>query len=411
MSGSDGRDPVVVTGMGVVTALGRGAPSLWDAVLTGRSGVRPVRSFATSDYATCLGAEVPAALLPSSYRDGAGRPLLGRAAALSRLAACDALSGAGVHGEDLDVVVGTTMGEPTWIETWPEQDARAWPPLPHRAAELLAGTPDVLAADTARHVGAGGRVLALGGACAAGNGALAWGLDALRDGRHTRVLAGGVDAFSRTAFTGFAKLGALARDGCRPFGRDRQGLVLGEGAAFLVLERRSTAAGRGAAELAVLAGAGLACDAHHPTAPLPSGAGAAVALRSALDDARVDRCDVDWVCAHGTGTPANDAAEVAALHRVFGDGPRPPATSLKSLTGHGLGAASAVEAVLSVLALQQQVIPPTWHAGEQDPALDWDIVPDEPREAPLRIIANQAYAFGGIDVVTVLAAPGWMPCS
>lgn len=411
MSAPVSVEPVVVTGMGVVTALGRGSAVLWDAVLHGRTGVRKVRSFPTEGYPSCLGAEVPAELLPKAYRDEAGRPLVGRATALAQLAAGDALADAGVDGYGLAVVVGTTMGEPTWIETWPEQDARAWPPLSHRAAELLDGTPDVLAGDTARHVGADGQVLALGGACAAGNGALAWGLDVLRGGRHTRVLAGGVDAFSRTAYTGFAKLGALAKDGCRPFGRDRQGLVLGEGAAFLVLERRSTAAARGAEELAVLAGVGLACDAYHPTSPLPSGAGAAAALQSALDDARLNPPDVDWVSAHGTGTAANDTAEVAALLRVFGEGPRPSASSVKSLTGHSLGAASAVEAVLSVLALQHQVIPPTWHSGQQDPDCAWDIVPDEPRNQRLRIVANQAYGFGGINAVSVFAGTGWSSCS
>ena len=149
---------------------------------------------------------------------------------------------------------------------------------------------------------------------------------------------------------GFARLGALAEDGCRPFGLSRQGLVLGEGAAFLLVESLDSARARGAEPLAELAGAGLSCDAHHPTSPHPEGAGAARAVRAALSDAGVRPDDVGWISAHGTGTPANDRAEVLALRSVF-TGRRPPASSVKSLSGHGLGAASAIEAVLAVEAL------------------------------------------------------------
>ena len=401
------RTPVI-TGMGVVSPLGRGVESLWEAVCSGRSGIGPVRSFDTSAFGTSIGAEVAAGFLPASYRDGDGRPLRGRAECLAALAACDALDDAGRQPgmlADLDVVVGTTMGAPTWIETWPDADAVRRPAPPAPAAELLLGSPDALARVTADVVGAGGRASALGGACAAGNYALIRALDDVRSGRSRRVLAGGVDAFSRTAFLGFAKLGALATSACRPFGLGRDGLVLGEGAAFLLVESRASARERGARERAVLAGGGMSCDAHHPTTPRPDGAGAARALAAALADAAVDTRDVDWVSAHGTGTRANDAAEVRALATVFGGGRRPPASSLKSLTGHGLGAASAIEAVACVLALERAVMPPTWHAGEQDPVCGWDVVPDGPRAAPLRVVVNQAYAFGGCNAVTVLTAP------
>jgi 3-oxoacyl-[acyl-carrier-protein] synthase II len=176
--------------------------------------------------------------------------------------------------------------------------------------------------------------------------------------------------------------------------------VLGEGAAFLLVEELSAARARGAEPLAVLAGAGLSCDAHHPTSPHPEGAGAARAVLAALSDAGVRPDDVGWVSAHGTGTPANDRAEVLALRTVF-TGRRPPASSVKSLSGHGLGAASAIEAVLAVQALRSGCLPPTWHVGEQDPECDWDVVSDGPRPMDGDVVLNQAYAFGGCNAVTV----------
>jgi 3-oxoacyl-[acyl-carrier-protein] synthase II len=292
------------------------------------------------------------------------------------------------------------MGEPSWVDTWPSDEAAQEPVPAERARELLAGTPQGLAAAVAAELGVGGRVAAVGGACAAGNFALARALDDVRSGHSARVLAGGVDAFSRTALMGFARLGALAEDGCRPFGLSRQGLVLGEGAAFLLVEELEAALARGAEPLAELAGAGLSCDAHHPTSPHPEGAGAARAMRAALSDARVGADDVGWVSAHGTGTPANDRAEVLALRSVF-TGRRPPASSVKSLSGHSLGAASAIEAVLAVEALRSGCLPPTWGVGAQDPACDWDVMTDGPRTLERHVVLNQAYAFGGCNAVTV----------
>jgi 3-oxoacyl-[acyl-carrier-protein] synthase II len=381
----------VVTGVGVVSPLGRGLDETWAAVLSGRSGV-------TRRDDGRLVALVPDHVVAGTVRDRDGRPAVGRAAALASAAVQDAWPApAGVA----DLVVGTTMGEPSWIDTWPQEDAAADPPPASRAAELLRGAPDGLADQVADLTGVAGRVSAVGGACAAGNYALARALDDVRAGRSSVVLAVGVDAFSRTALTGFAKLGALADDACRPFGRDRQGLVLGEGAACLVIESLDHARARGAEVLAELAGAGLSCDGYHPTSPRPDGSGAARALGAALADADVDPRQVGWVSAHGTGTPANDRAEVLALGRVFAAGRRPPASSAKSLTGHGLGAASAVEAVLSVSALRSGTVPPTWGVGAQDPECDWDVVVDGPRELDGDVVVNQAYAFGGCNAVTV----------
>jgi 3-oxoacyl-[acyl-carrier-protein] synthase II len=387
----------VVTGMGVVSPLGRGVAETWAAVLSGRSGV-------TRRDDGRLVALTPDAVIDGRVRDDDGRPTVGRAAALAAAAVHDAWTAGG----DADLVVGTTMGEPSLIDTWPQEDAAADPPPAARAAELLQGAPDGLASQVADLTGVTGRVSAVGGACAAGNYALARALDDVRSGRSQVVLAVGVDAFSRTALMGFAKLGALAEDACRPFGHHRQGLVLGEGAACLVIESLAHARSRGAEVLAELAGAGLSCDGYHPTSPRPDGSGAARALAAALADADVGPQHVGWVSAHGTGTPANDRAEVLALRQVFAAGRRPPASSAKSLTGHGLGAASAVEAVLAVSALQSGTIPPTWGVGPQDPECDWDVVVDGPRELDGDVVVNQAYAFGGCNAVTVFRSAPWM---
>jgi 3-oxoacyl-[acyl-carrier-protein] synthase II len=357
----------VITGLGIVSPLGRGIDESWSALMNGRSGIAHVRSFDTTAFTSSLGAEVPVGLLPEQWRDACGCPLVGRAEALAAMAIRDALVDAGIEGSGGDLVVGTTMGEPTWIETWTDEQAAQAPVPAHLARELLAGAPGAMATRIAATAGIDGAVTSVGGACAAGNYALAHALDEIRAGRSDRVVAGGVDAFSRTAFVGFSALGALSSGPCRPFGRDREGLTLGEGAAFLVVESASAARARGARIVAELAGAGLSCDAHHPTSPSPDGRGAAQALGAALLDARVSGGEVDWVCAHGTGTRANDWAEIAAMKAVFGNS-GPPASSLKSLTGHGLGAASAIEAVACVLALGAGIVPPTWGVGEVDPA-------------------------------------------
>lgn len=391
----DGASPVV-TGIGVVSPIGSSVGAFWHSLLTGRSGVRPVRSFATGAYPTNVGCEVDEEL-PAAPAE------VGRAARLAAAAGEEALEHARLAPEErakAALVVGTTMGESCWLEAWDPADVVEGPAAVP-ADELLRSGPDQVGLDAARLLGLGGRTSMLAGACAAGNYALARAVDLIRLGREEHVLAGGTDAFSRTAYTGFARLGALARSTCRPFSRDRDGLVLGEGAAMLLVERSDSARARGVPVLAEVAGYGLASDAHHIVTPEPEGDGLRRALATALEDAGVSPGDVDYVSAHGTGTPANDAAEVAAVRSVFGTS-RPPMSSIKALTGHGLGAASALEAVACVQALRERVIPPTWNHAGPDPDCDWDVVPNRPRRATVRVAVNNASAFGGNNAVVVL---------
>lgn len=386
----------VVTGMGVVSPVGSTVSRFWHSLLTGRSGARRVSSFATGAYPTDVGCEVEEELPPAPSETG-------RAARLAAVAGEEALLRAGLLPEERDATalcVGTTMGESCWLEGWaPEQVVAGPEAVP--AEELLHSGPDQVGLDAARLLGLGGRVSVLAGACAAGNYALARAADLVRLGRAERVLAGGTDAFSRTAYTGFARLGALARSTCRPFSVDRDGIVLGEGAAMLLVESSESARARGATELAEVAGCGLTSDAHHIVSPEPEGEGLRRALEAALDEARVRPGEVDYICAHGTGTLANDRAEVAAARAVFG-GEGPPMSSIKALTGHGLGAASALEAVACVCALREQTAPPTWNFTAPDPHCAWDVVPNEPRALPIRVAVNSAAAFGGNNAVVVL---------
>ena len=381
MRGDPHREPVV-TGLGIVAPIGGGVEEFWAALLWGRSGVGEVRAFDPAPFPARIGCEVRE-FLPAPAP--AGHQPIGRTAQLAAAAGSQALAAAGLAGAEraqTGLCVGTTMGEACWIEHWPPSSLIRGPGFAP-VEELLRSGPDQVAVDTAALLGLEGPVLALGGACAAGSYAIGHAADEIRLGRTQRVLAGGAEAFSRVAYTGFGRLGALASSACRPFSADRDGIVLGEGAAMLLVESAASAGARGATVLARIAGFGLSADAHHIVSPAPGGEGAARAMLAALADAGLSADDVDYLSAHGTGTPANDAAEVAAARLVFG-ARGVPMSSIKALTGHALGASSAFEAVASVQTLLTGVIPPTWNYRRPDPECDWDVVPNEPRSARCR---------------------------
>ncbi|MGC2742980.1 MAG: beta-ketoacyl-[acyl-carrier-protein] synthase family protein [Candidatus Angelobacter sp.] len=242
-------------------------------------------------------------------------------------------------------------------------------------------------------------------ACAAGNYAIAHASDLLRAGRADVMLAGGSDSFSRITYTGFARLGAIAPEVCQPFDRNRKGMVPGEGAAMLLLERKEHALARGARIYCEVAGYGLSCDAHHMTAAHPQGEGAARAMNMALQTSGLSPSDVDYISAHGTGTPTNDRLETVAVKKTFGKlAYKIPISSIKSMLGHTMGAASAIEAAACALIITQGQIPPTMHWQDQDPECDLDYVPNVAREHKVRVAMNNAYAFGGNNSSLILAA-------
>ncbi len=231
-------------------------------------------------------------------------------------------------------------------------------------------------------------------ACAAGNYAICHATDLLRTGRVDVMVAGGVDPFSRIAFTGFNRIFAVAPELCQPFDKNRKGTLIGEGAGILVLERLDDALARGATIYAEVLGFGLSCDAHHMTIPEPEGIERV--MRTAMADAEISTADVNYISAHGTGTHANDKAEARAIRRVFGSHTDSlPVSSIKSMLGHTMGAASALEAISCVLAVKQGHVPPTTNFQTRDPECDIDSIPNESRIRRVQIALNNSFAFGG----------------
>jgi 3-oxoacyl-[acyl-carrier-protein] synthase II len=241
-------------------------------------------------------------------------------------------------------------------------------------------------------------------ACAAGNYAIGYGFDVIRTGRADSILAGGADPFSRITYMGFARLGAIAPDRCQPFDKNRQGMIPGEGAAILVLEALDAARARGARIYAEVLGYGVSCDSHHMTAAHPQGDGAMRAMAAAMRDSGVSLLDIDYISAHGTGTPTNDRVESLAVRRLFGEqADKIPMSSIKSMIGHTMGAASAIEAAACALAIDTGIVPPTMNYEVPDPECDLDYVPNQARRIDPRVVLNNAYAFGGNNASLCMA--------
>jgi len=401
---------VVVTGIGAVTSVGTGREAMWEGLLAGRRGTGPVTSFDTGQYNVHNGGEVRD-FVPGPHLVRLAPAELGRASQMACAAARMALADAGVSPENLDaahltpercgVAMGTTSGEPQEVERF--DDHFVAEELDRVGAGFIHRYPcHVIASHVAAEVGFAGINVMIPTACAAGNYALAHALDSLSWGRADLMLAGGADCFSRITYTGFARLGAIAPEICQPFDKNRKGMLPGEGAAVLVLEPLTRALARGARIFAEVAGYGLSCDAHHMTAAHPEGAGAARAMEQALTRARIAPDAVSYISAHGTGTATNDRLESIAVSRVFGTRSRTlPMSSIKSMLGHTMGAASAIESAVCCLAIADGRVPPTIHFEEADPECEVDPVPNVAREMPVEVAMNNAYAFGGNNASTV----------
>ncbi|RMH15736.1 MAG: beta-ketoacyl-[acyl-carrier-protein] synthase family protein [Acidobacteria bacterium] len=388
---------VVVTGIGVVTPIGSGRQAFWRHLLAGRCGVAPVESFDTSGYKVHVGCEVKD-FDPAPYVERLEAERLGRASQLAIAAARLALADAERAAEDLEparcgVAMGTTSGEPREVERF--DDCYVAERLEQVDDRFMSLYPcHVIAGHVAAELGFAGPNLVIPAACAAGNYAIANALDVLRAGRAELMLAGGADCFSRITYTGFARLGAIAPERCQPFDKNRRGMIPGEGAAVLVLEPLARALARGAPVYAEVRGYGLSCDAHHMTAAHPDGA--ARAMARALEESGAGADEVAYVSAHGTGTPTNDRLETRALERIFGDRARRlPTSSIKSMIGHTMGAASAIEGAVCALAVHDDHVPPTIHFERPDPECEVDCVPNEARAMKVPVAMNNAYAFGG----------------
>jgi 3-oxoacyl-[acyl-carrier-protein] synthase II len=390
---------VVVTGLGMVTSIGTGREEFWDALLAGRCGFAPVSSFDTSRYSVHTGGEIKD-FNPRNYVFKLDSDTIGRssqlAIAAARLALEDGrLTLSSTICDRFGVCLGTTSGEPHFIERF--NDYYLEGRVSSIGSEFLNGYPcHVIAGNVAGELGLAGESMMIPTACAAGNYAIAHACDILRSGKADFMLAGGADSFSRITYTGFARLGAIAPELCQPFDRHRKGMIPAEGSAMLLLERSDQASTRGARIYCEIAGCGLTCDAHHMTAAHPEGKGAARAMRMALEKSRIAPEEVDYISAHGTGTPTNDRLETIAVKKAFGDfAYKIPMSSIKSMLGHTMGAASAIQAAVCALAIAQGAIPPTMHLRNPDPECDLDYVPNVARQHKVKVAMNNAYAFGG----------------
>jgi len=393
------REEIVVTGVGLITSIGAGKEEFWRNLMAGRSGIGPVTAFSTENFPVHRGGEVKdfnAECYIRRLPPGTAGRTSQLAIAASKLALDDAkLSFTESDLEESGVVVGTTSGEPGVIERF--DDLYVEGNINRLGPEFISKYPcNLLAAHVAGELQLGGEVLTIPTACAAGNYAVAHAADLLQLRRAKIMLAGGSDSFSRITYTGFARLGAISADLCRPFDRNRKGMIPGEGAAMLVLERRSDAIARGARIYAAIAGYGLSCDAFHMTSASPEGDGAVRAMEMALRTSGILPEQVDYISAHGTGTATNDRLETVAIKRIFKDHAYDvPVSSIKSMLGHAMGAASAIESVACVLAITEGRMPATANLETADPECDLDYVANTPRDRELKVVMNNAYAFGG----------------
>jgi 3-oxoacyl-[acyl-carrier-protein] synthase II len=391
---------VAVTGLGVVSALGPDAAAFEAGLRAGRSGIAPLTLFDPSGFRARLAAQAPepSPPLPADTLANASRP-----DRFGLQAAFEAVAHAGLAARDLEraaVVFGTGTGGLTTTEAYLRAgEGPASLLLPHQPASVT----DLVA----RHLGARGPRSTIMTACSSSATAIGYAADRIRLGHVDVALAGGAEGLTRLTCAGFGCLRATAPgdEPCRPFDAERKGLTLGEGAAVLVLEDYDRARARGATVLAIVAGWGITADAHHMTAPHPEGEGAARAMRAALADAGLAPDDIGYVNAHGTGTPHNDAAETLALKAVLGArAPSVPVSSIKSMVGHTLGAAGAIEAAASVLTLARGFIPPTAHLRTPDPAFGLDFVPGAARALRVGAVLSSSFAFGGNNTVLALVA-------
>ncbi len=405
---------VAVSGIGAVCGLGWGVAPLWQGLRAGRAGFGTLRRFDPSAHRTHLAAEAgePPAELASSIP---GWRRLSIADRFAVFAAGEAMAGAGLafplasgNGdagpEEVGVYFGSSTGGMYESELFFAELLRDRRRV--RLSVLASQQVNSPGDAVARRLGVAGPVETLSSACSSGALALAAALDAVRSGEVEVAVAGGADSLCQLTYAGFNALRSVDETPCRPFRAGRAGMSFGEGAAVLVLEPLERVLARGATPLAELAGAGASCDAYHMTAPDPTGAGAAAALAAALADAGLPPEAVDFVNAHGTGTPLNDAAEWRALQRVFGErAGEIPLVATKALVGHLLGCSGALEAVATILCLQNGELHPAANGAagyETDPELPVSLVTGEPLSMPAaRTAVSTSLAFGGSNAALV----------
>ena len=389
---------VVITGLGIVSPLGMNVADVTARLRTGRSAIGPITVIPTDGLITKIGAEV-SDFDPSAHFADKQLTLLDRCAQFALVASREAITQSGLTfrdglGQRTATIIGAGVGG---MVTLDESFHRVYAEKAKRIHPLT--IPKFMISAAMSHItmehGITGPSFTVASACASANHAIGVAFHMVRAGSVDVAVTGGTEAvFTFGTIMGWEALRVMAPDTCRPFSRNRRGMVLGEGAAIMVLEDRARAEARGAEILAEIVGVGMSSDAQDIV--LPSAVGAAGAMQACLDDAKLTAAEVGYINAHGTGTLANDVTETKAIHMVFGDHAKKLAvSSTKSMHGHALGASGALELAATVMALRQGFIPPTANFIEADPDCDLDYVPNEAREARVKVAMSNSFAFGG----------------
>ncbi len=408
MSGND-ESRVWITGLGIVSPIGSGTREFWDHLTAGVSGAGPITRFDATDYETRFACEVKNFSTEGTL-DRKEAKRMDRFVQFAVVAAYQAVQDAGLDLNTIDlrragVIIGSGIGG---METFEDQHQALVDKGPRRVSPFFIPMMivDMAAGQVSIQLGFKGPNFATVSACASGAHAIGEALRLIRAGDADLILAGGSEAtITRMAMAGFGSARALStrnddpQRASRPFDKDRDGFVIGEGAALLVLEREDHARRRGAEPLCELVGYGASGDAYHMTAPCVDGEGAARAMQRALDDADLSPQDISYINAHGTSTPAGDPAEVSAIKTVFGEHAKTlSVSSTKSMTGHLLGAAGGLEAAATALTLARGIVPPTINLENPDPTCDLDFVPNQARTQTVKAALSNSFGFGGHNV-------------
>jgi 3-oxoacyl-[acyl-carrier-protein] synthase II len=389
---------VAVVAAGIVSPLGFGMEETLGALREGRDCVTPITAFAVDRCRCQTAGQVSDARLAEADESHGHPERLHRVARMMILALKEALAQADGFRPEL-TVMGTTSGGMTFGEQYYRGLKANTAPARHTASLIANYTPQKPVMDAQEAFGITAPCQVIANACASGTNAIGHAFECIRSGRYQRVLAGGYDAISELVFVGFDSLQASTPDRCRPFDSQRTGMVLGEGAAILALENLEAAQERGATILAEIVGYGISTDNHHLTQPNPSGSGPRQAMEGALRSAGISADEVDYINAHGTATPFNDAAEGKAIAELFA---RVPVSSTKGMMGHSLGAAGAIEAVISLLALQHQLLPPNINFRQGDAELGLNIVANTPQAGRVRTVLSNSFGFGGTNASVIM---------
>jgi 3-oxoacyl-[acyl-carrier-protein] synthase II len=394
---------IVVTGVGVVSSVGVGKDEFWKSIISGKSGISKITSFNTKELRCHYAGEIKN-FIPEDFIAKRKIQFLGRTSQMAIAATSQALKDSrlslrNINKQRTGVFLGTTMGEKPLEESIDVWLMEGYDKIDKK--KILQSTPNNLSANIANYFKIQGPNYLIPTACAAGNYAIGYGFDLIKKGDIDYAIVGGADSFSKVAFIGFHRLYAVAPEKCQPFDKNRKGMLVGEGAGILFLETLESALKRKSNIYAEILGYGISCDAHHMTASHVDGIERVI--RKALKESDIGEDEIDYINPHGTGTQSNDKTECAAIKRIFKERYKTiPISSIKSMLGHTMGAASAIEVLTCCLVVKENIIPPTINFETPDPECNIDCVPNRAKIKKVNIALNNGFAFGGNNSCLVI---------